>query len=102
VNRRLQQRVLLWPAVTTVDRRGNEVTEADLTTEPIEVRAFVAEQGKDRDARRITLHTSEELPGASVVEWNGDRYDVKRSQYHHGPRQVRHWSSECTERVHGS
>lgn len=107
--RRHGQTVKLWPTHKVADRRGNETIAADHSVEPFVVTAAVIPQRSSRaevpgqqviDIIRLIM--TAELPDItlwSLVEYQGDFWDVMSPPaYHHGSRQVRHWSLDVRRR----
>lgn len=92
-----------WPVTENEDQRGNRVLSADTTTEPYVRRAAEfserssrAEVPGQQQINVVRLIVDHEMPGVglwSLCEWEGEMWDVIAPvAYHHGTRQVRHWS----------
>lgn len=111
MQRKRGQAITLWPVVTVVDRRGNDVRAADKTS-PIEERGWVIPQRSARaevvgqqQINVIRIGIKANLAGVelwSEAEYDGKPWDlVTPPAYHHGTRHTRHWSIDLRERPSG-
>lgn len=109
MQRRHGQPALLWRSKSVVDNRGNTVQIVDLDTPPHDLKVWVipgrsmkAEMTGQQDIDVIRIGTTANLAGVdswSRLQWNGKWYDVVMPPaYHHGTRDVRHWSMDLKKR----
>lgn len=107
--RRRGQTARIWPTRVTTDNRGQKVKVPDLEAEPFVVtgvfipqRSAKAEVPGQAQINIVRMLVTEALAGVDIwsrVEYQGKQWDiVSPPAYHHGSRQVRHWSIDIRER----
>lgn len=107
--RRHGQVIKIWPTKKVLDRRQNETIESDLDADPYVVKAAVIPQRNSKAevpgqqiidvVRLVTVADLEAVTLWSRVEYLGDFWDiVAPPAYHHGSRQVRHWTLDIRRR----
>lgn len=107
--RRRGQTVKIWKTTKGLDARGNPYLSPDLDSEPIVVTAAVIPQRGSKAevpgqqmidvVRLIMAPDQEDVTLWSRVWYAGDYWDiVSPPAYHHGSRQLRHWSMDIRRR----
>lgn len=102
----------VWTRETVTDRRGNITIRPDQDSTPFEVRAaFIPQRGSRAEVpgqqqidvvRMIVRHDLDNVGLWTLVEWQGDLWDVVAPPiYHHGSRHTRHWSIDIRRRPDG-
>jgi hypothetical protein len=98
----------LYPIVEKTDRRGNKVLAPDLES-PVTTRVWIFPQRSARaelpgqmEINVVRIGTDYNLGEVGLwshVDFLGKTWDVVTPPaYHHGTRQVRHWSMDLRER----
>lgn len=101
------QTVTIYRTVTITDDRGNEQQRADLSNGIVE-KASITRSKTARlevpgqlgvEVFTMTVRPDADVTGWTLVQWNGELWDVSEPpRFHHGTRQVRHWSVEIRRR----
>lgn len=108
VQRRMGMPAIVYRSKVITDNRGNQQRVVDLEN-PHEIRVWAAPQRSSKasvpgqmDVDVMRLGTTADLEGVdtwSQVDFRGARWDVVApAAYHHGTRDVRHWSIDCRRR----
>lgn len=107
--RRHGQTIKIWPVVTTTDRRGNKQQAVDMTATPITTRAQVSpgqsalisvpgEMTSEAITLRLDPGLADTVTTWARIEYMGSLWDVIASEYHDGPRAVRHVTATARKR----
>ena len=108
LQRRRGQTATVYSTKVVEDKRGNKHITVDMTKPQTVRAAFIPDRSARAEVpgqqqinvfRMIVRADIEGVNLWSRVKWNGSEWDiVAPPAYHHGSRQVRHWSLTIRER----